>query len=103
MRRCLKDLLGEKDFTTFASVEDDLSTKRCNMMRAELIESPPLLILSLTADHFLHHMVRSIAGTVLEIGRGKPWNVGEIVAARDRSRSGPTLPPHALYLMSVTY
>jgi len=103
MRRSLKELLGEKDFTAFAAAEDDLGTKRCNVTRAELIESPPLLVLSLTADHFLHHMVRSIAGTVLEIGRGKPWSMGEIVASLDRSKSGPTLPPHALYLMHVTY
>jgi len=103
MRRSLRDLLGEKDFTSFASSEDDLTTKRCTMIRAELIEAPPLLVLSLTADHFLHHMVRSIAGTLLEIGRGKHWSMEEIVAARDHARSGPTLPPHALYLMQVAY
>jgi tRNA pseudouridine38-40 synthase len=103
MRRSLAGLLGEKDFTTFSSAEDDITTKRCTMIRAELIESPPLVVLSLTADHFLNRMVRSIAGTVLEIGRGKPWSMEEIVTARDRSRAGPTLPPHALYLMGVTY
>ena len=103
MRRSLGDLLGGRDFTSFASSEDDLPTKRCMMMRAELVEEPPLVVLSLTADHFLHHMVRSIAGTLLEIGRGKPWSMGEIIAAQDHSRTGPTLPPHALYLMEVTY
>jgi tRNA pseudouridine38-40 synthase len=48
-------------------------------------------------------MVRSIAGTVLAIGRGKPLSIEAIVDARDRSKAGPTLPPHALYLAKVTY
>ena len=102
MRRSLAGLIGEKDFAAFASVEE-LATTRCNMMKAELIESPPLVVLSLTADHFLHHMVRAIAGTMLMIGRGKPLSIEAIIAARDRTKAGPTLPPHALYLMSVVY
>jgi tRNA pseudouridine38-40 synthase len=103
MRSALGDLMGTKDFTTFTTADDSSSTKRCDVTRAELVETPPLLTLSFTADHFLHHMVRSIAGTVLEIGRGKPWNMADVVAARDSSRAGQTLPPYALYLMAVRY
>jgi tRNA pseudouridine38-40 synthase len=103
MRRALSDLIGEKDFTTFTTVDDGSRTKRCNVTRAELVETPPLLTLSLTADHFLHRMVRSIAGTLLDFGRGKPLNMADIVAARDSSRAGQTLPPHALYMISVRY
>jgi tRNA pseudouridine38-40 synthase len=103
MRSALGDIIGEKDFTTFTTADDGSATKRCDVTRAELVDTPPLLTLSLTADHFLHHMVRAIAGTVLEIGRGKPWKMADILAARDSSRAGQTLPPHALYLMSVRY
>lgn len=103
MRRALADLAGEHDFTTFTTAEDGSTNKRCNVTGAELVETPPLLTLELTADHFLHHMVRSIAGTLLDFGRGKPLSMDEIVAARDSSRAGQTLPPHALYLMSVRY
>jgi len=103
MRRALAELRGEHDFTTFAASGDDSRTKRCVVSKAELLETPPLLALEITADRFLHHMVRSIAGTALEIGRGKPWNMAEIVAARDPAAAGPTLPPHALYLMHVRY
>lgn len=103
MRRSLGDLIGTRDFTTFTTSEDGPGSKRCDVIKAELLETPPLLTLSLTADHFLHHMVRSIAGTVLEIGRGKPWNMAEIIAARDSSRAGQTLPPNALYLINVRY
>ncbi len=102
MRRSLACLPGEQDFAAFASLDATGST-RCNMMKAELVESPPLVVLSLTADHFLHHMVRAIAGTVLMIGRGKPLSMEEIIAGRNRAKAGPTLPPHALYLMNVTY
>ena len=103
MRRALSELLGEKDFTAFASADDASATKRCSVKRAELTEEPPLITIAVTADHFLHHMVRSVAGTVLEIGRGKPWSMADIIEARGRLRSGPTLPPHGLYLINVTY
>ncbi|HVO76474.1 MAG TPA: tRNA pseudouridine(38-40) synthase TruA, partial [Candidatus Bathyarchaeia archaeon] len=103
MRRALKELIGEKNFTTFATSRDDSRTKLCYVSRAELIETPPLLTLSITADHFLHHMVRSVAGTSLEIGRGKPWDMARIIAERSPAAAGPTLPPHALYLVHVGY
>jgi tRNA pseudouridine38-40 synthase len=103
MRRALREIIGEKDFTSFASTADTCGAKRCNVIRAELIDSPPLLVLAVTADHFLHNMVRTLAGTTLEIGKGKPWSMTGIIDARNRSNSGPTLPPHALYLMEVKY
>ncbi|MGD1047693.1 MAG: tRNA pseudouridine(38-40) synthase TruA [Candidatus Krumholzibacteriaceae bacterium] len=103
MRRALAELAGERDFTTFATSRDDSRTKRCIVSKADLLETPPLIAIEITADHFLHHMVRSIAGTALEIGRGKPWSMPEIIAARDPAAAGPTLPPHALYLMHVRY
>ena len=103
MRGALAALVGEKDFAAFASSRDDSATKRCRVIRAELYDTPPLVTLAVTADHFLHHMVRSIAGTVLEAGRGKPVDMAGIIAARDSARAGPTLPPHALYLMHVGY
>jgi tRNA pseudouridine38-40 synthase len=103
MRRALAELIGEKDFAAFASSRDDSATKRCRVMKAELIETPPLVTLAVTADHFLHHMVRSLAGTALEIGRGKRLDMAGIIAGRDSARAGPTLPPHALYLMHVGY
>ncbi len=103
MRSALRELLGERDFTTFASSQDDSPHKRCRVIQADLSDTPPLLTISLTADHFLHHTVRSVAGTVLEIGRGKPWRMAEVIEARNPAKAGATLPPHALYLMRVDY
>jgi len=103
MRKALWELLGEKDFSAFASSEEASRNRRCYIMRAELIEAAPLLTFSITADHFLNRMVRTIAGTLLEIGRGRQLDMANIVAFRDRTLAGPTLPPHALYLVRVDY
>ena len=103
MRRSLGELVGERDFASFTTAEGRDGNTRCRVISAELIESPPLLAVAVAADHFLHKMMRFIAGTALEIGYGKPWNMAEIVEARDSSRAGPALPPHALYLWKVSY
>ena len=103
MRRAAGELRGEHDFSSFCSSADSSKTKVCRVMRAELTEAPPLLSLDITADHFLHTMVRTIAGTLIEIGAGKPWVMREIMDARERSAAGPTLPPNGLYLVRVRY
>ena len=103
MRKAVRAMLGEHDFSSFSSSADTSRTKLCRVMSAGLSEAPPLLSFEITADHFLHTMVRSIAGTLLEIGAGKPWDVREIMERRDRGAAGPTLPPHGLYLVGVRY
>jgi tRNA pseudouridine38-40 synthase len=103
MRKALHALLGDQDFTSFALSADTDKTNLCNIMQAELNDVPPILTLTITADRFLHNMVRAIAGTILEIGRGKSLEINEVIAARDRSAAGPNLPPHALYLVRVAY
>jgi len=57
------------------------------------------------APSFLHHQVRNLVGTLLQVGLGK-WtadNVSAALAARDRARGGETAPAHGLYLMAVQY
>ena len=64
-----------------------------------------LLVLTLAGDGFLRHMVRAIAGSLVEVGRGR-WpaaQIGAILASKDRSQAGPTAPPHGLFLVSVRY
>ena len=59
----------------------------------------------IAANRFLRGMVRSVVGTLVEVGRGKtsPSEFERILAARDRGAAGPTAPPHGLYLEEVRY
>ncbi len=117
---------GEHDFTSFAAStgseeEDRERTVVRTVYRSELLgpsRSPagaPTRDRNETADDewvyvirgrsFLRNMVRKIAGTLLEIGRGRlvPADVTSILAQRDRTRSGPTAAPHGLSLIAVEY
>lgn len=102
MRAALSEILGEHDFSSFTTAEEQ-GTRVCRVISAQLIDSWPLLTVAMTADHFLNKMVRIMCGTVLAIGRGKSLSLREILDARDYSMSGPALPPYALYLMRVNY
>ncbi len=65
----------------------------------------PLITYEIAGDGFLRHMVRAIAGTLVEIGRGRrpiDW-IGEVLAGRDRSHAGPTAPAEGLVLVAVEY
>jgi tRNA pseudouridine38-40 synthase len=103
---------GEHDFTTFAasSGSDDVDGER-DMLR--VIYSSQIIRPS-GADEihyvvhgrsFLRYMVRKIVGTLLEVGRGRlaPGDISQIFELRDRSRSGPTVPPEGLYLVALDY
>jgi tRNA pseudouridine38-40 synthase len=64
-----------------------------------------ILVYEVKGSGFLHHMVRNIVGTLIEVGRGKLRvnDIPEILAARDRSRAGPTAPASGLILVRVEY
>jgi tRNA pseudouridine38-40 synthase len=65
----------------------------------------PLVVIEISANAYLHHMVRNIAGSLLMVGAGEraPGWVGETLAARDRTRAGITAPASGLYLWQVRY
>jgi tRNA pseudouridine38-40 synthase len=62
-------------------------------------------VLLVSADRFLHHMVRNLVGSAVEVGRGarEPGWLAEVLAGRDRRRAGPTAPAHGLTLVRVLY
>jgi tRNA pseudouridine38-40 synthase len=64
-----------------------------------------LVVLEISANSYLHHMVRNIAGTLMQVGAGErpPSWVAETLAARDRTRAGITAPASGLYLWKVRY
>ena len=63
------------------------------------------LLFVVRGKSFLRHMVRKMVGTLLDIGRGRlpVEEIDRVLETRDRSRGGPTAPPHGLYLVSVEY
>lgn len=98
-------LVGTHDFAGFAASGSPRSTTVRTLSRAVVSREGDELLLEFTADGFLYHMVRNLAGTLVEIGSGKraPEWIPEILAAGDRSLAGKTAPPQGLYLMKVIY
>ncbi len=96
-------LEGRRDFSSLATQETRTRVRTLHLceLRPELGE----LRLHVAADGFLRGMVRAIAGTLLRVGHGTlaPGGVDEVLAARDRTRAGQALPPHALYFAEAGY
>jgi tRNA pseudouridine38-40 synthase len=105
MHAAARALLGEHDFSTFrAAACQSKSPNRC-IFAIEVRRFEDLVVLDITANAFLHHMVRNIAGALLQVGRGErsPAWIGAVLAERNRALVGPTAPPNGLYLVDVSY
>lgn len=105
MQRAARLLIGEHDFASFSTRErEGKATVRC-VTDLKLWQVGDLLTLEISANGFLRYMVRTIAGTLCEVGRGriKPDDLPPILQARDRGRAGPTLPAKGLTLVRVRY
>jgi tRNA pseudouridine38-40 synthase len=108
MRDALATLEGEHDFSSFCLVGSEPNHHRCRVAGISLecdVNFGGMVTLRVVANRFLRGMVRSIVGTLVEVGRGKitPNEFETILAARDRGAAGPTAPPHGLYLEEVRY
>jgi tRNA pseudouridine38-40 synthase len=105
MRKALASLRGKHDFSAFCASPGRRRTPTCAVRSARLVSRGDRLAILLSADSFLHHMVRNIVGSLVEVGRGarpSSW-MSELLAGRDRTRSGPTAPPQGLMLLRVLY
>ena len=104
MQRAPRSLVGEHDFATFGRAPQGVCTVR-RVLAAEWGGEPPWLTFDIEANAFLYRMVRSLVGTLLQVGRGamSVEEFGAVLAACDRSQAGPTAPPHGLCLMEVRY
>jgi tRNA pseudouridine38-40 synthase len=105
MRGALASLRGKHDFSAFCASPGRGRTPTCTVRSARLLARSNLVAVLLSADSFLHHMVRNIVGSLVEVGRGAraPSWTAELLAGRDRTRSGPTAPPQGLVLLRVLY
>jgi len=98
-------LLGEHDFSAFRAAGCQASTAVRSVMRISISRQGDWLTLDVTANAFLQHMVRNIAGTLAEVGLGEQsveW-VSDVLESKDRKAGGIAAPPHGLTLVSVEY
>lgn len=104
MQRAAQLLVGTHDFASFGQPPEGESTVR-TVFRAELQDAAPWLTFEIEANAFLYRMVRSIVGTLLQVGQGalSVEDFAAVLDSRDRSQAGPTAPPHGLCLMEVKY
>jgi tRNA pseudouridine38-40 synthase len=96
---------GKHDFSAFCAAAGRERTPTCTVTSARVVARRERLVICLSADSFLHHMVRNIVGSLVEVGRGArpPGWIGEVVDGRDRKRAGPTAPAQGLVLVRVLY
>jgi len=105
MHRALAPLLGEHDFSSFRAQGCQARHPNRCVLHAAASREGDLIYIDIHANAFLHHMVRNIVGSVLEVGRGarpETW-LAELLALRDRRQAGVTAPAAGLYLVDVIY
>lgn len=105
MRAAAQSLLGEQDFSSFRAAHCQSVSPMRHVMAADVRRQQDLVLIDITANAFLHHMVRNIAGVLMDVGAGlkEPVWVAQLLAARDRSLGSVTAPPNGLYLVDVLY
>jgi len=110
MRAAAARLVGRHDFASFQTTGSDASTTERTIFSVDVCGGPgligePLITFDVRGDGFLRHMVRTMAGTLVDVGRGRrpdSW-VDEVLAARERDRAGRTAPASGLFLVGVHY
>ncbi|HKW36799.1 MAG TPA: tRNA pseudouridine(38-40) synthase TruA [Burkholderiales bacterium] len=105
MRDAAGRLVGEHDFSSFRSAECQAKSPVRTVASATIRASGPYVLFDLSANAFLHHMVRNIVGCLVYVGKGKhgPAWIAELIAVRDRRRAAPTFAAEGLYLSRVQY
>jgi tRNA pseudouridine38-40 synthase len=98
-------LVGQHDFTTFRAAECQSASPVKTLDRLDISRRADEIHIEASARSFLHHQIRSFAGTLKLVGEGKwkPRDVADALAAKDRARCGPVSPPDGLYLVRVDY
>jgi tRNA pseudouridine38-40 synthase len=114
MAAAAENMTGERDYGAFGTKTAPEDNTVCNIGSLSIgratwptlcNQSTPIVKIEVRGDRFLYKMVRAIAGTLVEVGRGKlpPERISDIIESRDRGKAGPTLKPHGLYLVEVLY
>lgn len=105
MNEAGKWLCEQKDFASFCKAGGNQNTTFCDVTKCEFVKNESQLVFYVTADRFLRNMVRSMVGTLIDLGRGKITldEMKEAVLKKDRSEAGTSMPGNGLFLTKVTY
>jgi len=115
MCEAAKLVIGKHDFRAFAASDPDQAARRAadgeepgdvrELFESNWNEDGMMFVYRVRGNGFLHHMVRNLVGTFVDVGRGRlaPEDIPQILEARRRSEAGPTAPARGLFLDSVEY
>ena len=98
-------LMGEQDFTSFSKLNTDTFTNNCHISKAVWTKESDIFVFTISANRFLRNMVRSVVGTLLDVGTGKIQvdTVQQIIEKKDRGAAGTSVPAKALFLTEIKY
>jgi tRNA pseudouridine38-40 synthase len=105
MQRAAQQLLGERDFSAFRTVHCQAAHARRELQRLDVTREGEVVTFHVQANAFLHHQVRNMVGSLLEVGAGErpeAW-IAEVLASRDRTLAGPTAPAQGLVFIGPLY
>lgn len=109
MRAAARELVGVHDFTSFVNPDSQVFEHGGDAVREiysmDILEEGTQLVIRIRGNGFLYHMIRIIVGTLLIIGNGRraPEDIRTMLAAKDRTTAGPTVPAHGLCLCALNY
>jgi tRNA pseudouridine38-40 synthase len=105
MNKACRILEGHSDFTSFSKLHTDVKTNNCKIYLSHWEEEETKLIFTIRADRFLRNMVRSIVGTMVEVGQQKLSleDFNGIIDARDRCKARQSAPAKGLFLTEIEY
>ena len=105
MREAARTFVGELDFEAFRSQHCDAAHARRFLWMSEVREEAGQILYEVRGNAFCRHMVRCLAGTLVDVGRGRfaPKDMVRLLAARDRTQAGVTAPAHGLTMEEVYF
>jgi tRNA pseudouridine38-40 synthase len=105
MQKCAEQIVGTHSFRSFCKVETDIHNHRCSVQTSQWIQKDRLLIYEISANRFLHGMVRTLVGTMVNVGREhtKYEEFQKILESNDRSFAGMSAPAKGLFLEEIMY